>query len=64
LGVTPVLFVVVVDDDDDDESDKSVTLGRNSSDGYFDRGLERKEKYQLNNQMIYYLYHRKKNQIY
>ncbi len=48
MGVTPVLFVVVVDDDDDDESDKSVTLGRNSSDGYFDRGLDRKEKYQLN----------------
>jgi hypothetical protein len=43
LGVTPVLFVVV-DDDDDDESDKSVTLGRNSSDGNFDRGLEKKNK--------------------
>jgi hypothetical protein len=43
--VTPVLFVVVVvvvDEDDDDESDKSVTLGRSSSDGNFDRGLEKR----------------------
>jgi hypothetical protein len=47
LGVTPVLFVVVVDDDDDDESDKSVTLGRNSSDGNFDKGLEKRRNIKM-----------------
>jgi hypothetical protein len=52
--VTPVLFVVVVvvDEDDDDESDKSVTLGRNSSDGYFDRGLKKQTSIKQSNTLL------------
>lgn len=36
------------DDDDDEDKDTSVTLGRNSSEGNFEIGLEETEKISLN----------------
>lgn len=40
VGVTPVLLAVVVEDEEEEESERSVTFGRNSSEGNFASGLE------------------------